>query len=68
MQTSAERSSAVLERYKKAFSRFSDDEMVILNGIILEPGVADGRSDLRPIPVRYECGELVSPRRTFLRN
>jgi hypothetical protein len=37
LQTTAERSNEVLERYKKAFSGFSDDEMAILNGVILEP-------------------------------
>lgn len=37
MQTAAERSEAVLEGYRKAFSGFTDDEMAILNGVILEP-------------------------------
>ena len=37
LQTTAERSNEVLERYKKAFSGFSEDEVAILNGIILQP-------------------------------
>lgn len=37
LQAIAERSEEVLERYRKAFSGFSEDEMAILNGIILEP-------------------------------
>jgi hypothetical protein len=37
LQTTAERSNEVLERYKKAFSGFSEDEMAILNGVIFEP-------------------------------
>ena len=37
LQTTAERSNEVLERYKKAFSGFSDNEMAILNGVILQP-------------------------------
>ncbi len=36
-QTTAERSNEVLERYKKAFLGFSDSEMAILNGFILQP-------------------------------
>jgi post-segregation antitoxin (ccd killing protein) len=32
-----ERSEHVLNAYKKAFSGFTDDEMAILDGIILEP-------------------------------
>jgi hypothetical protein len=37
LQTTAERSNEVLERYKKAFSGFSENEMAILNGVILQP-------------------------------
>jgi len=37
LQTTAERSNEVLERYKKAFLGFSDGEMAILNGVILQP-------------------------------
>ena len=37
LQTAAERSEAVLNSYRKAFSGFSDQEMSILDGIILEP-------------------------------
>jgi hypothetical protein len=37
LQTTAERSNEVLELYKKAFSGFSDNEMAILNGVILQP-------------------------------
>ena len=35
-QTAAERSEEVLESYKTAFSGFSDQEMAILDGVILE--------------------------------
>jgi len=38
LQTAAERSEEVLESYRKAFAGFSDEEMSILDGIILEPG------------------------------
>lgn len=37
LQAAAERSEEVLEGYKKAFSGFSDEEMSILDGVILEP-------------------------------
>lgn len=36
----AKRSEGVLGGYKKAFTGFTDDEMAILDGVILEP--ADG--------------------------
>jgi len=38
LQTAAERRDEVLESYRKAFSDFSDEEMSILDGIILQPG------------------------------
>jgi hypothetical protein len=38
LQMAAERREEVLENYRKAFSGFSDDEMSILDGVILEPG------------------------------
>jgi len=37
LQTVAERSDEVLQSYRKAFSGFSDEEMSILDGVILEP-------------------------------
>ena len=37
LQTTAERSNQVLERYQQAFSGFSEDEMAMLNGVILQP-------------------------------
>ena len=37
IQTTAERSEKVLDGYKKAFAGFSDEEMAILDGVILEP-------------------------------
>ena len=37
LQGAPERNEAVLERYKKAFSGFSDEEMAVLDGVILEP-------------------------------
>ncbi len=37
LQTAAERSEEVLKSYRKAFAGFSDEEMSILDGIILEP-------------------------------
>ena len=36
-QTAAERSEEVFNAYKKAFGGFSDYEMSLLDGIILEP-------------------------------
>jgi hypothetical protein len=36
-QTAAERRKEVLEGYKKAFSGFSDEELSILDGVMLEP-------------------------------
>ncbi len=36
-QTASERSDDVLNAYKKAFGGFSDNEMSLLDGIILEP-------------------------------
>jgi len=37
VQTALQRSEQVFEAYKKAFSGFTDDEMAILDGIILQP-------------------------------
>ncbi len=37
LRMAAERRDEVLEKYRKAFSSFSDQEMSILDGIILEP-------------------------------
>ena len=37
LQTSSERSEKVIQGYKRAFSGFSDEEMSLLDGIILEP-------------------------------
>lgn len=37
LQMAAERRDEVLEKYRKAFSGFSDEEISVLNGIILEP-------------------------------
>jgi post-segregation antitoxin (ccd killing protein) len=37
VHAAVERSEQVLNAYKKAFSGFTDDEMAILDGIILEP-------------------------------
>ncbi|HXB67503.1 MAG TPA: type II toxin-antitoxin system CcdA family antitoxin [Candidatus Acidoferrales bacterium] len=37
LHAAAERSEQVLNAYKKAFTGFSDDEMSILDGVILEP-------------------------------
>jgi hypothetical protein len=36
-QTTAERSEALLEGYRQAFSGFSDDEISVLDGVILGP-------------------------------
>lgn len=37
MHTAAERSEQVLNAYKKAFAGFSDEEMMVLDGVVLEP-------------------------------
>jgi hypothetical protein len=37
--TAAERSERVLSAYKKAFKGFSDEELLILDGMVLEPAV-----------------------------
>jgi len=37
LQTMAERKKELLDSYKKAFSGFSDVELSILDGVILEP-------------------------------
>ena len=37
LQTAAERSEAVLDAYKKAFSGFSKDEIALFDGVILKP-------------------------------
>ena len=36
-----ERAADVLEAYKKAFDGFSDEEMNLLDGIVMEPESAD---------------------------
>ena len=35
--TAAERSEEVLKAYRKAFTGFTDEEMLVLDGILLEP-------------------------------
>lgn len=35
---SAERSEEILRAYQKAFSGFSDEEMLLLDGVVLGPG------------------------------
>jgi post-segregation antitoxin (ccd killing protein) len=37
LQTAAERSTEVLDGYTKAFAGFTDEEIAVLDGIILEP-------------------------------
>ncbi len=37
LQTAAERQDKVLDGYKKAFSGFSEEDMSILDGVMLEP-------------------------------
>ena len=37
MHTAAERSEEVLKAYNKAFTGFSDEEILVLDGILLEP-------------------------------
>jgi hypothetical protein len=39
LQMAAQRRDEVLEKYREALSGFSDEEMHILDGIILEPAV-----------------------------
>ena len=41
LQMAAQRRDEVLEKYRKAFSGFSDEEMLILDGIILESAVGN---------------------------
>jgi len=37
VQEASERSEQILEAYRKAFAGFSEEEMAILDGVILEP-------------------------------
>ena len=37
LQMSGERSDEVLEGYKKAFAGFSDEDISLLDGVVLEP-------------------------------
>jgi hypothetical protein len=37
VQARAERAESVLKSYQRAFYGFSEDEMALLNGIVLEP-------------------------------
>lgn len=37
LHADAARSEEILNRYKRAFGRFSEEEMMLLNGVILEP-------------------------------
>jgi post-segregation antitoxin (ccd killing protein) len=41
LQTAAERSEEVLESYRKAFRGFSEEEMALLDGIILDSGTRE---------------------------
>ncbi len=36
-ETARQRRSEILENYRKAFSGFTDEELAILDGVILEP-------------------------------
>jgi len=36
-RAAAQRSEEVLSAYKKAFTGFSDEEMLVLDGILIEP-------------------------------
>ena len=37
MQAATERSEEVLKAYKKAFSGFSEEDMLLLDGIVMDP-------------------------------
>jgi hypothetical protein len=37
LEAAKQRSAQVLENYRKAFEGFTDDELAILDGVILEP-------------------------------
>lgn len=39
LRSAVERSDRVLKAYEQAFGGFSEDEMMILDGIVLEPAV-----------------------------
>jgi hypothetical protein len=41
LQTTADRSEDIIENYKRAFAGFSEEELDILDGIILEPQARD---------------------------
>ena len=41
LHSAAERSEEILNAYKKAFMGISDDEMLLLDGILLEPAGED---------------------------
>jgi post-segregation antitoxin (ccd killing protein) len=41
LQTAAERSEEVLESYRQAFCGFSEEEMALLDGIILDSGTRE---------------------------
>ena len=43
LETARQRRSQILERYRRAFTGFSDDELSILDGVILEPVATDRR-------------------------
>jgi hypothetical protein len=42
-QTREERAAEILEGYRAAFSGFSEDEIALLNGVVLEPVDENGR-------------------------
>jgi hypothetical protein len=42
-ENAKQRANQVLENYRKAFSGFSEDELAILDGVMLEPVVATHR-------------------------
>jgi hypothetical protein len=41
LQRTAERSEEILNSYKKAFTGISDEEMLLLDGVIIEPVAED---------------------------
>lgn len=47
-ESAKQRSDQILDNYRKAFAGFSEDELAIIDGVILEPVAATGGHKRRP--------------------
>ena len=69
LHEATERSEEVLNAYRKAFSGFTEVEMALLDGIILEPcteALIRDRSRVWAFSIRYQRRELAGANQSIL--